>query len=91
MQNEEYIEPRKEGHKRFLQKVSKVISIICLITAVISAIYLVMINGSDDKVLKASVGAIAFFCFTVGIVLNAIASANLPNLKIEQKNSNKSE
>ncbi len=91
MQPEQEFEPRKEGHKRVMQKISKVLSILSLIIAFISAGYTLTLNGEEEPVIKATFGAIAFFCFTVGIVLHAIASANLPNLKIEQKNNDKTE
>tara|TARA_R110000787_G_scaffold53850_1_gene125646 strand:+ start:651 stop:908 length:258 start_codon:yes stop_codon:yes gene_type:complete len=80
--------PRKEGHKRLLQKIAKVVSIISIFLAVVSAIYLLTINSEDEKVLKASIGAVAFFCFTLGIVLNAIANTNLPDLRINKNNKN---
>ena len=80
--------PRKEGHKRVLQKISKVVAIVSIIVAIISALSLLMINA-DDKVMRASMGALAFFCFTVGIVLNAIANTNLPNLKVGDDDNSK--
>jgi len=86
--SENEIMPRKEGHKRLLQKISKVISIISIFTGVVSAIYLLTING-EDEVLKASIGAIAFFCFTLGMVLNAIANTNLPDLRIHKDSKSK--
>ena len=88
MDSEQEFMPRKEGHKRLLQKISKVVSVISIIIAIFSALSLLMIDA-DDKVMRASMGALAFFCFTVGIVLNAIANTNLPNLKVGDDDSSK--
>ncbi len=73
--------------RHFLQKIAKVFSIITLIVAFVSAGYLFTLNDETEKALKAGVGAIAFFCFTIGLVLHAIASASLPNLQINSKSS----
>jgi ABC-type multidrug transport system fused ATPase/permease subunit len=70
--------------KHFLQKIAKVIAMVSLVIAVLAGGYLVTIE-ENDKVLKASVGAIAFFCFTLGLVLKAISAANLPNLTLTNK------
>ncbi len=74
----------QKTEKRFLQKIAKVIAVISTITAIACGIYLATIIDSDDKVLKASMGAVTFFFFMVGLVLNVLASSDLPNLKIEQ-------
>lgn len=74
----------QKTEKRFLQKIAKVIGILSAIISVCCGIYLYTIVGSDDKVLKASMGAITFFFFTVALVLNTMASADLPNLKIDK-------
>lgn len=76
--------PRVDGPKRLLQKISKVISIIFFITSVISFGLIFTFNAEDEKVYKASMGAITFFCFMVGLVLNALANANLPNLSLKE-------
>ena len=54
----------------------------CTVAAIGFGIYLMTILGSENKVLKGSIGATTFFFFTVGLVLNTISSTNLPNLKI---------
>lgn len=79
---EEHHLPRKEGKKRFLQKVAKITSIIFFIIAVPCGIATVMLDGATQEVMKASFGAITFFCFTAGIVLKAMADANLPDLSL---------
>ena len=90
---QEQFPPRKEGKKRLLQKIAKVTSIICFLIAFPCGIYTVMIEGNENEVLKASMGAIAFFFFTVGVVLKAMADSNLPDLTIgendQQQTNNK--
>jgi len=77
--------PAIHSEKRhFLQKIAKISGLIALIVAFISAGYLFTLNDDTEKALKAGVGAIAFFCFTVGLVLHAIGSASLPNLRVNQ-------
>ncbi len=71
--------------KRKLQKISKVISYLSIVIAVISGGYLVTILDTEDMVMKSSVGAVCFFFFMVGLVLHTIATTDLPNLKIETK------
>ncbi len=74
--------------KRLLQKISKVISIICMLTAACCLIFLLINKGELDEIMKASLGASTFFFFMVGIVLHAIASTDIPNLKVKSTNSN---
>jgi len=75
----------QKTQKRLLQKISKVTGILSTLTAIICAIYLFTIRDSGDDVIKASMGATAFFFFMVGLVLNTMADTDIPNLKIEDK------
>jgi hypothetical protein len=75
----------QKTQKRLLQKISKVTGILSTLTAIICAIYLFIIRDSGDDVLRASIGATAFFFFMVGLVLNTMADTDIPNLKIEDK------
>jgi len=68
-----------------MQKIAKVISYICTITAIACGIMLFTVVDPDDMVMKSSIGAAAFFFFTAGLVLHTIGSSDLPNLKIEDK------
>ncbi|WP_206485828.1 hypothetical protein [Thalassotalea sp. G2M2-11] len=77
--------PVKRTKKRKLQKIAKVISYLSTVSAIGCGIFLYTIADGDDKVLKASMGATAFFFFTVGLVLHTIGSADLPDLKIHDK------
>ncbi|SEK88271.1 hypothetical protein SAMN05216262_103203 [Colwellia chukchiensis] len=73
---------RKQKH--ILQRLAKVVSIVSIIAAFICAGYLLTLNDTDDKVMKAFFGSISFFCFTMGLVLHSIGSANLPDLTVPQ-------
>lgn len=66
----------------FLQRFAKVVGVISIIIAFISAGYLLSLTGEEDKVMKAFYGAIAFFCFMMGLVLQSIGNANLPDLTV---------
>jgi len=77
--------PVVRTEKRFMQKIAKVISYVSTLTAIICGILLFTVVDGDDMVMKSSVGAAAFFFFTVGLVLHTIGSSDLPNLKIEDK------
>lgn len=68
--------------KHVLQKISKVVSVIFFIVAIYSAGYLVLFFDDNDKIMRSFYGAIAFFCFSVGLVLLSIANTNLPDLTI---------
>lgn len=73
----------KRTEKRKLQKISKFISYISIITAIGCAIFLVTID-SEETVMRASIGATSFFFFMVGLVLHTIASSDLPDLTIKK-------
>jgi DMSO/TMAO reductase YedYZ heme-binding membrane subunit len=67
--------------KYLLQKIAKILSIICIIVAVCTGIYLFTLP--NEGVLKSTLGVVAFFFSTMGAVFYAIASANLPDLSIK--------
>jgi hypothetical protein len=76
--------------KRFLQKIAKVISIICMLTAACCLIFMLINKGELTDVIEASFGALTFFFFMVGIVLHAIGTTDIPNLKVETMPDNES-
>jgi hypothetical protein len=78
--SEEQLTQRKNKH--ILQRFAKVVSVISIIVALICAGYLVSLTDSEDKVMKAFFGSISFFCFMMGLVLQSIGSANLPDLTV---------
>jgi len=65
--------------KHVLQKVAGVTGILCFIAAVVCTLVLFIYAEDFSKVYKASFAASSFFFFSVGIVLNVIASTHLPN------------
>lgn len=71
---------RKKKH--ILQRFAKVIGVISIIIALVCAGYLLTLTDSEDKVMKAFYGSISFFCFMMGLVLQSIGNANLPDLTV---------
>lgn len=69
-------------NKHILQRTAKVVAIISIISAFISGIYLITIMEGDDKIMQSFYGAISFFCFMMGLVLQSIGNANLPDLTV---------
>jgi hypothetical protein len=69
-------------NKHILQRIAKVVGIISIIAAFISGGYLMTIMDGDDKIMQSFYGAISFFCFMMGLVLQSIGSANLPDLTV---------
>jgi hypothetical protein len=78
--SEEQLTQRKNKH--ILQRFAKVVGVISIIAAIICGGYLLTLTDSDDKVMKAFYGSISFFCFMMGLVLQSIGSANLPDLTV---------
>lgn len=76
----EQLTQRKNKH--ILQRFAKVVGVISIIAAFICAGILLSLSDSDDKVMKAFYGSISFFCFMMGLVLQSIGSANLPDLTV---------
>ena len=76
----EQLTQRKNKH--ILQRLAKIVGIISIIVALICAGYLLTLTDSEDKVMKAFYGSISFFCFMMGLVLQSIGSANLPDLTV---------
>ena len=69
-------------NKHFLQRTAKVVGVVSIIAAFITGGYLLTITDEDDKVIKAFFGSVSFFCFMMGLVLNSIGGANLPDLTV---------
>lgn len=75
--------PVKRTKKRKLQKIATVISYFSILTAIACAVFLMMID-TEEKVMRASLGATSFFFFMVGLVLHTIGSSDLPDLTIKK-------
>ncbi len=71
--------------KHILQKVSRVFVYLCALGVLVCMGWLLMYRETLDTVYRASLGASAFFFFSVGIVLHVMASANLPDLSTPKK------
>lgn len=69
-------------NRHLLQKIAKITAIISILVAIVMGGYLLTLNDSEDKVLKAFFGSVSFFCFMAGLVLHSIGSANLPDLSV---------
>ena len=78
--SDEQLTQRKNKH--ILQRTAKVVGVISIIIAFICAGYLLTLTDSEDKIMKAFFGSIAFFCFMMGLVLQSIGNANLPDLTV---------
>lgn len=87
LSEEQQLTQRKNKH--ILQRFAKVVGVISIIVAFICAGYLLTLTDSEDKVMKAFFGSISFFCFMMGLVLQSIGSANLPDLTVPKDKSQK--
>jgi len=73
-----------QAKKGILQKIAKVVGIVCFIVAIIFGGFLAFSDNSEE-VFRATMGATTFFFFMVSLVLSTIGNTNLPNLKISSK------
>jgi len=73
-----------QAKKGALQKIAKVVGIICFIVAIICGGVLTF-SDNNDEVFRATMGATTFFFFMVSLVLSTIGNTNLPNLKVGSK------
>jgi len=70
-----------QAKRGFLQKLAKVVGIICFISAIFCGGVLTF-SANNDEVFRATMGATTFFFFMVSLVLSTISSTNLPNLRV---------
>ena len=72
--------------KSILQKVSKIIGIICFLLAILSAIilYFKVQELGMQHVVSASYLALSFFCAFIGVVFIVIGNADIPSFKFEE-------
>ena len=68
--------------KHWLQLLAKVIGILSMTVAFITAGYLLIFIENPDKIQQSFLGAITFFCFILGLVLHYISTTNLPDLTV---------
>ena len=73
-----------QAKKGILQRIAKVVGIICFIAAIVCGGILTF-SDNDGEVFRATMGATTFFFFMVSLVLSTIGNTNLPNLKVSSK------
>lgn len=74
--------------KYLLQKIAKVISIMSLLAAVGTGLYILFLTPEQQE-LTLTLGVVAFFFASMAVVLYAIAAANLPDLSLKNNVDNK--
>lgn len=70
--------------KRLWQKITSIIAKLCFFTSAAGVVLTFIYAGDVNEANKASMGAITFISFAIGIVLNVMATTSIPNLKPEQ-------
>mgnify|MGYP003637000543 FL=1 len=75
------METVKHHPKHFWQKVMIIIANISFACAAIGVVITLLYIGEVTEEYKAAMGAITFICFAIGIVLKAMGSTSIPNLK----------
>ena len=66
---------------RIFQKTSAVLAILSFFCAIVCGGFILFSDLANDEVYRASFGASAFFFCAVAIVLQAVATTNLPSFK----------
>jgi len=70
--------------RHFWQKITNAIANISFICAAIGVVITLVYIDEVSEIYKASLGAITFIFFATGIVLKAIGTTSIPNLKPDQ-------
>ncbi len=70
--------------KRFWQKITTIIANISFICAAIGVVITLIYIEEVSEVYKASLGAITFIFFAMGIVFKTMGDTSIPNLKPDQ-------
>jgi CHASE2 domain-containing sensor protein len=73
--------------KYLLQKIAKVISIMSLLAAAGTGVYILFLTPEQQE-LTLTLGVVAFFFASMAVVLYAIAAANLPDLSLKDNVDN---
>ncbi len=68
-------------NKHFLQKVAIICGRLSIATSLTCAGILLYYLDNSSDVFRSSMGAVVFFFFVTGLLLNTLGNANLPNLK----------
>lgn len=75
------METVKHKPKHFWQKIIMVIANISFACAAIGVVVTLLYVSEVTEEYKAAMGAITFIFFAIGVVLKAIGSTSIPNLK----------
>lgn len=75
------METVKHHPKHFWQKIMIIVANISFACAAIGVVITLLYIGEVSEEYKAAMGAITFICFAIGIVLKAMGSTSIPNLK----------
>ena len=75
------METVKHHPKHFWQKIMIIVANISFACAAIGVVITLLYIGEGSEEYKAAMGAITFICFAIGIVLKAMGSTSIPNLK----------
>jgi len=71
--------------KRLWQKITTIIANTSFICAAIGVVITLIYIDDVSEVYKASLGAITFICFAIGVVFKTMSDTSIPNLKPDQK------
>lgn len=74
----------KHPPKRLWQKITAVIAKLSFLTAAIGVVVTIIYAGDVNEANKASMGAITFISFAIGVVLQAMGNTSIPSLKPDQ-------
>jgi len=74
----------KHPPKRLWQKITAIIAKLSFACAAIGVVVTLIYGGDVSEANKASMGAITFISFAIGVVLQVMASTSIPCLKPEQ-------
>jgi len=70
--------------KRLWQKITAIIAKLSFLTTAVGIVLTLIYAGDVNEANKASMGAITFISFAIGVVLQVMASTSIPSLKPDQ-------
>lgn len=70
--------------KRLWQKIISIIAKLSFVSAAIGILLTLIYGGDVNEANRASMGAITFISFAIGVVLHVMGSTSIPSLKPDQ-------
>ncbi len=70
--------------KRLWQKITSIIAKLSFLTTAIGIVLTLIYAGDVNEANKASMGAVTFISFAIGVVLHVMGSTSIPSLKPDQ-------